>query len=139
MKTAAFLTMLTLAGVLASGSVGQAEDEHSVDSASASASLRPMTSLYTGDGQLGAFSGKLVCLRCDLAHSPGGAEVCEKSGHRHALSMDDGSMIHPLLAGTKEIQEQINSNALHGKEVRVSGKHYLSTGLIFVSQVVQVE
>jgi len=62
-------------------------------------------------------------------------EQCKKEGHRHALSMDDGSMIHPLLAGNKEVLEQINSDELHGKEVTVRGKYFPSTGWIFVNQV----
>jgi hypothetical protein len=43
--------------------------------------------------------------------------------------------LRPLIAGTAEITKQINSDALHGKQVVVSGKYYPSTGLIFVDKL----
>ena len=94
-----------------------------------------MAAFYTGDGQLGVFRGRLVCLRCDLSHAPGAPAQCRKDGHRHVLSMDDGSMMHPLFAGSQEIQAQINSRDLHGKHVRVSGKYYPATGAILVGSI----
>ena len=43
--------------------------------------------------------------------------------------------LRPLIAGTAEITKQINSDALHGKQVVVSGKYYPSAGLIFVDKL----
>ena len=79
--------------------------------------------------------GKLVCLRCDLKPGPGAMSQCEKEGHRHALSMDSDSMIHPLLAGTEDALKQINSGELHGKQVTVHGKHYPGSGAILVDSI----
>lgn len=95
-----------------------------------------MAKFYAGPLEtIGTFPGKLVCLRCDLGHAPNAAAVCKEKGHVHALSMDDGSMIHPLLAGTQQALQQINSPQLHDKEVTVAGKYYPSTGAILVSRI----
>lgn len=99
-----------------------------------------MAKFYAGPLEtIGTFPGKLVCLRCDLAPSPGSAEQCKKEGHKHALSMEDGSMIHPLLASDEKVLEQINSAELHHKQVRVEGKYYVSTGAILVGRITPAE
>ncbi|MBI2963425.1 MAG: hypothetical protein HYY35_06700 [Deltaproteobacteria bacterium] len=95
-----------------------------------------MSSFYAGSiVRTGQFRGKLVCLRCDLKPGPEAMKQCEKEGHRHALSMDEGWMIHPLLAGTPEVADRINSADLHGKEVVVFGRYYPSTGVIFAGTI----
>jgi len=111
-------------------------DEHSASKAAAGSSSSMITS-YAGplSAHVGNFSGKLVCLRCDLKPGPDAMKQCEKEGHRHALSMDGDAMIHPLLAGDEAVFNQINSGDLHGKEVTVHGKHYASTGFILVDQI----
>jgi hypothetical protein len=101
-------------------------------------SILSMTRVYGGAGaQIGDFPGKLVCLRCDLKPGPGAMSQCEKLGHRHALSMDSDWMIHPLLAGTEQVQKQINSGELHDKEVTVHGKYYPATGAILVDRIAE--
>lgn len=96
----------------------------------------PMAKFYTGSvGNLGDFRGTLVCLRCDLKPSPGAMEQCAKEGHRHALSMESESMIHPLLPGNEELLAKINSGELHGKRVVVHGVYYPATGAILVDRV----
>ena len=95
-----------------------------------------MTKYYSWDhAKVGTYPGKLVCLRCDLGNAPDAMKQCASEGHRHALSMGDGAMIHPLLAATKELGEQSNSNQLHGKKVSVHGNYYPTTGLILVDEV----
>lgn len=95
-----------------------------------------MARFYSGAAEwTGDFPGKLVCLRCDLKPGPGAMAQCEQKGHRHALSMEDDAMIHPLLAGTEDILKQINSGDLHGKNVTVHGKYYPSTGAILVDRI----
>jgi len=44
-------------------------------------------------------------------------------------------MLHPLLAGTEEVEKQINSNELHGKHVLVRGNYYPTTGYILVEKI----
>jgi hypothetical protein len=101
--------------------------------------ILPMAKFYTGPlERIGTFPGKLVCLRCDLAPSKASAAQCKKEGHVHALSMDDGSMIHPLLATSSEVLARINSPELHHQEVKVHGKYYVSTGAILVSSIERV-
>jgi hypothetical protein len=96
-----------------------------------------VTPFYTGpqsDIEVGTFPGKLVCLSCDLG-GPGGKEQCGKVGHRHALMSENGSMLHPLIPGTEEILARINSNDLHGKNVKVHGKYYPALGSILVDKI----
>jgi len=124
--------MLLVLGVTAAS----AQEGHAVGGVPPGANP-DMIQSYAGvvEARLGDYRGKLVCLRCDLAPGPEHMETCRKEGHRHALSMDGGSMIHPLLAGTPEALAQINSTELHGKEVTVHGKFYPATGMIFVDRV----
>jgi hypothetical protein len=111
-------------------------EEHSASKAEAGSSASMITS-YGGpiSAHLGDFSGKLVCLRCDLKPGPDAMKQCEKEGHHHALSMESDAMIHPLLAGTEAVLREINSGELHGKEVTVHGKYYASTGVILVDRI----
>lgn len=121
--------------LLGAGSAS-AQEEHSAARALPGGSLEMIESYAGPTGpRIGDFSGKLVCLRCDLPPGPKHMESCTKEGHRHALSMDGGAMIHPLLAGTQGVLEQINSNELHDKEVTVHGSYYPSTGAILVDRV----
>ena len=120
------------------GPVPAGETGHQTDRPREGSTLS-MSQFYTGSmEQTGSFPGKLICLRCDVSPSDHASAACKEDGHRHALSMK-GGMVHPLLPGTEEIAERINSNELHGKEVRVSGKHYPSIGFIFVSSIEQKE
>ncbi len=120
--------------VLTASMPALAEEAHSVDDVR-EGSLLSMTRFYTGSfAETGQFPGKLVCLRCDLSPSAD-ATQCSKKGHRHALSMQEGGMVHPLVAGTKEVQDAINASSHHGKNVVVHGKYYSETGLIFVSKI----
>lgn len=125
---------LVLACACAASGVAAEHDHSATDKPETASDTLSMTKFYIGvQGHMGPFPGKLVCLRCDLAK--GQMVQCAKEGHRHALSMDDGSMIHPLIAGSKELTDRINSVELHGKEVTVSGIYYPNTGIIFVSGV----
>ncbi len=133
---------IIVAAMVSSFGVGHAQEGHSAERGQPpGGDTLEMTKFYTGltPGQVGTFPGKLVCLRCNMAHAPGSASECTKEGHRHALSMDGGSMIHPLLAGTDEVLVKINSAELHGKNVKVTGMYYPSTGMIFANQVVLAE
>ncbi len=133
------LCAVSLSLLLATGTVYAAE-QHSAEHGSTGSGSSMVTS-YVGpiSGRIGDFAGTLVCLRCDIKPAPGAMKECEKAGHRHALSMEGGSMIHPLLAGTKELLDQINSGELHGKKVTVHGKHYRSTDMILVDRVAVTE
>jgi|SRR5581483_12078720 len=126
--------------VMAALSVLAAAPIHAADEHTASrppgGDTQSMARFYTGVlVKTGDFPGKLVCLRCDLKPGPGAMAQCEKEGHRHALSMDTDSMIHPLLAGNEDVLKQINSGELHDKRVTVHGVYYPATGAIFVDRV----
>lgn len=109
------------------------EEQHP---AAAQSATQSMARFYSGEShRVGDFPGTLVCLRCDLKPGPGAMSQCEKEGHRHALSMESDGMVHPLLAATPEVLDQINSGALHGKMVTVHGKYYPSTGAILVDRI----
>jgi hypothetical protein len=91
---------------------------------------------YSGPlGHTGTFRGKLLCLCCDLMPDPGKREHCDKNHHQAVLSIEEDGSLHPLIAGTAEVTKQMNSDALHGKQVAVSGNYYPSTGLIFVNKI----
>jgi hypothetical protein len=91
---------------------------------------------YSGPlGHTGQFRGKLLCLCCDLMPASGKAKSCDKNGHQSVLSIEEDGSLHPLVAGTAEVTKQMNSDALHGKQVVVSGNYYPSTGLIFVNKI----
>ena len=91
---------------------------------------------YSGPlGHTGTFRGKLLCLCCDLMPDPGKAKSCDRSNHQAVLSVDGDGSLHPLIAGSAEVTKQMNSDALHGKQVAVSGNYYPSTGLIFVNKI----
>ena len=124
-----------LVTVLASASATAAGEKHPATQSS-QGSTAPMARFYAGGGtRVGDFPGKLVCLRCDLKPGPEGGKQCAQEGHRHALSMDDDWMVHPLLPGTEQVLKQINSAELHGKEVTVHGKYYPATGGILVDRI----
>jgi len=130
-----------LTGALALGALARIQgawgDEGHTADAPREGSSSSMIRTYAGPmkAHIGEFTGKLVCLRCDLKPSAEATSQCAKEGHRHALSMDSGSMIHPLLAGTDDVLKEINSDALHDKQVTVHGKHYPSTGVILVDSI----
>jgi len=133
-RLAGAILSAALAVFITAGSA-RSEEKHSAAPPQGGSTLS-MTRFYGGaNASIGDFPGKLVCLRCDLKGGPGAMAQCEKEGHRHALSMDSDSMVHPLLAGTDKVLKQINSGELHGKQVTVHGKSYPATGAIFVDQI----
>jgi len=142
-----FLTStFVLSATVSAGEAGQQDDghEHSVERDSpAGWGDMSMPRFYVSpsdETKVGDFPGRLVCLRCDLAPRKEGAmKQCAETGHRHALSMDEGAMIHPLLAGTEEALKQINSDQLHNQHVRVHGRYYQSTGAILVDRITLAE
>ena len=96
----------------------------------------PMARFYAGSSvKVGDFPGKLVCLRCDLKPGQEAMAECEREGHRHALAMETDSMVHPPLAGSEDVLQQINSGALHGTHVTVHGKYCSATGAILVDRI----
>ncbi len=127
---------LIAAAVRVGGSAAAAADPHSVTPPVPSGGHQlSMSRFYTGpvsDRHVQAQAG-VSALRPGARAGRSGA--VPEEGHRHALSMEDGSMIHPLLAGTDKMLKQINSSQLHDKNVIVIGKYYPSTGAILVSSV----
>lgn len=105
-----------------------------ISEASHPGSESEMAQFFTGSEpyRVDVFPGKLVCLRCDLAHAPGAVAQCAKEGHHHALMSDGGSMVHPLLVTNEQMLQRINSAELHGKNVKVQGRYYPSIGSILV-------
>src|SRR5262249_22573486 len=100
------------------------------------ASLLATARFFTGSvGHTGQFPGKLVCLRCDLNPSSEAKAQCEKEGHRHALQIQGDPLLHPLLGVSEDILKQINSDAMHDKQVLVTGTYYPATGAVLVSAI----
>ncbi len=137
---ATFVGLMVAIGfaAVAGTAAGAEEHTHGRGAPESGGSVLGMAKFYPGVGdRVGTFPGKLVCLRCDLKGGSEAMAACAKEGHRHALAMDGGSMIHPLLAGTEEVLARINSAELHGKHVEVRGKYYPSTGVILVDRIAE--
>ncbi len=101
-----------------------------------SVSSPELQTFYSGQlGHTGRFPGKLLCLCCDLMPDSGKAKSCDKNNHQAVLSIDEDGSLHPLIAGTAEVAKQMDSDALHGKQVVVTGNYYPSTGLIFANKI----
>ncbi|NOT58454.1 MAG: hypothetical protein HOP18_27990 [Deltaproteobacteria bacterium] len=85
------------------------------------------------------FSGRLVCLRCDVMPTAENVEVCRKEGHRHALAMVGDAMVHPLLFTNPDLATRINAHEWHRKTVQVWGRYYADTGIIVVGDLKTAE
>ena len=126
------VAMLVTAGPARGG------EKYSANALTSDGSTLSMSKFWSSQsGRTGAFPGKLVCLGCDLKPSRGAMAQCKTEGHRHALSMENDSMIHPLLAGTEQVLKQIDSGELQGKEVVVHGKYYPSTSAILADRIAE--
>lgn len=134
LRSTTFAAVL-LAALCAAGGPSFGQEEHTAPGPTAGGGSEMWSRFYSGSLiRTGAFPGKLVCLRCDLKPGPEAMKLCREKGHRHALSMEGGWMVHPLLAGTKEVADRINSAELHDKEVVVHGKYY-DSGAILVGSI----
>jgi len=115
---------------------GSAYAQETVPQAPPVGSSLALSKFYTGPlGHRGVFGGKLLCLCCDLAPKSDKPRNCDEHGHHNVLFVEDETMLHPLLAGTEEVEKQINSNELHGKHVLVRGNYYPTTGYILVEKI----
>jgi hypothetical protein len=89
----------------------------------------------SGLGRTGDFVGTIVELSCDRETPPGTRADCDRTGHYYALQADGQLALQPLLAGAPAIGDELRSGQLTGREVRVSGVRYLSTGAILVGDI----
>ncbi len=88
-----------------------------------------MSTFYTGEmGSTGEFPGRLLCFRTGRGFVPAPADRCAKKDHVYVLSMQHGSMVHPLLAGDPQTLKKLPT--LIGKKVVVEGKYYESIGMV---------
>ena len=106
------------------------------DSATAPEDALTDARFYTGAiGSQGVFPGKLVCLCCDFQKGDAGKAPCKETSHRYALKIDGDPTIHPLIPGDAVAMKQLNSAALHDKQVTVTGKLYPTVGIILVAGI----
>jgi hypothetical protein len=89
----------------------------------------------SGLGGTGDFVGTIVELSCDRENPPGTNAECDRTGHYYALQTAGELALQPLLAGTRPIVDELRSGQWTGKQVRVTGVRYLSTGAILVSAI----
>ena len=93
-----------------------------------------MSTFYTGEvGSTGEFPGTLLCLHTGREFIPAPVDQCAKKDHVYVLSMQDGSMVHPLLAGDRQTLKELPQ--LVGKKVVVDGKYYESIGMIVAGNI----
>ncbi len=94
-----------------------------------------MYQFYSGNtpGDTGQFKGTIVCLRSDRSFATAPAEECGSKNPIFALDMDDVDLTHPLLAGGKEVEDDLHENL--GREVTVQGQYYESTGMILAGAI----
>jgi hypothetical protein len=90
---------------------------------------------YTGTlGTQGIFSGKLICISCDLRPGDAAKAQCAKEGHKLALEIPGDPTIHPLLPGDAEAFKQLKA-APHGGQVTINGTLFPDLGVIVVAGV----
>lgn len=136
MKSIPLRIVMILAAAVSFGTGGIAYAQETVPQAPPLGSSLELSKFYTGPlGHRGVFSGKLLCLCCDLAPKTDKPKTCDANGHHHVLLIEDETMLHPLLAGTEDVAKVINSNELHGKKVLVRGNYYPTTGYILVQKI----
>ncbi len=86
----------------------------------------------TGWGSVGEFPGTVECADVrDFLAAP--VDQCAQKDHVYALSLQDGSMIYPLVAGDPQTLEKLPE--LVGKKVLVQGKYYESIGMIVAGAI----
>lgn len=136
MKSIALRTMMILAAAISIGAGGIACAQETAPQVPPLGSSLELSKFYTGpSGHRGVFSGKLLCLCCDLAPKTDKPKTCDANGHHHVLYIEDEAMLHPLLAATEDVAKVINSNELHDKHVLVRGNYYPTTGYIVVQKI----
>ena len=91
----------------------------------------------TSSTEVGRFPGRVICVSEEKVVIPGRAEPCAAPGYVYALSMEGGTMIHPLLAGTDQVNRQLHSGRLEGDEVIILGMYYPSNGAIFAGDIIE--
>jgi hypothetical protein len=93
-----------------------------------------MSTFYTEDmGSIGEFPGTVLCLHTGREFLPTPVDQCAQKDHVYALSMQDGSMVHPLLAGDPQALKKLPQ--LVGKKVVADGKYYESIGMILAGNI----
>jgi hypothetical protein len=93
-----------------------------------------MSMFHTGEvGSTGKFPGTLLCLHTGREFIPAPVDQCAKKDHVYVLSMDDGLMVHPLLAGDRQTLKELPR--LVGKKVVGGGRYYESIGMIVAGNI----
>jgi hypothetical protein len=124
--------LLTL--VAASAAPGASPQHRTAKALSPFGHAMQMSTFYVGDvGTTGEFPGRLLCLHTGRQFIPAPVDQCAKKDHVYVLSMQDGSMVHPLLAGDPQTLEKLPR--LVGKKVVVDGKYYESVGMVVAGNI----
>ncbi|HEY8515469.1 MAG TPA: hypothetical protein VIS07_08145 [Candidatus Binatia bacterium] len=90
----------------------------------------------SGLGRTGEFTGKIVNLSCDSVRMTLATAECDQGEHFFALELDGSNTLYPLLLlGNQPSVERLRAGEFTGKEVRVAGVHYSSSGAILVSDI----
>lgn len=77
--------------------------------------------------------GTLICYRCDLASSSESSTRCQQEGHQPLLRRPEGNS-YLLIESTNSITTKLNSDELHGKQVRIKGIYYPKTNQMLVEE-----
>lgn len=95
-----------------------------------------MARYYSGpSAEVGLFPGKITCVKVGEVRTAAGAKNCGKEGYIYVLSMEEGDMLHPLLAGTEEVFQQLESRKLDQERVVVHGNFYPSNGTLLADKI----
>jgi len=94
---------------------------------------------YTGFGtQVGQFPGRLVCVHTDKAMIDATGQEGEASHGIFVLSMNQGTMDHPIIPGTSQVKRELRSDHFLNKRVVVQGDYNRDTGMILASRILPV-
>lgn len=124
--------------IVVAGTTARADDGYTRKSAPAPPG-GDSTGFWGGQVASGdTYVGRLVCLRNDQKFAVvGPADACPSGRRVYALQRKDGETTHPLLATDSDMLDRFDE--LRGKEVRVEGKLYDSTGMILVTALADEE
>jgi len=132
-QTLILLMTMVLLGLTGNRSLGE-------DTAAARVELPAtgghMAQFYTNKADhTGRFPGKLVCAYDTLPAIPASTEECSGDHRVYALEVDNGKVVHPLIADTKQMVDRVWFEDLRDKPVIVVGRYNPDTGQILVENI----
>ena len=84
------------------------------------------------------YEGTLICFRCDITPTPESRARCEREGHAPLLKRTEGRT-RRLYSSKNSVRDELTSEELHGKRVKVEGIYDSKTNWLLVDKVEALE